>query len=109
MLNTPCKHTAGSAKYMNMATSATAMKLAYPPEIDAYVREQIAAGRFADETEFATAAFRMYRELEQRHQELRSQVQHSIEQAERGELAALDMEEIKAELAAEFEPSSQED
>ena len=85
------------------------MKLAYPPEIDAYVREQIASGRFADETEFATAALRLYRELEQRHQELRSQVQHSIEQAERGEIAPLNMEEIKAEVAAGFGSASQAD
>ena len=92
-----------------MSAGAMTTKLAYPPEIDEYVRQQLATGRFADEADFATTAFRMYRELEQRHQELQSRVQRSIEQAERGEVAPLDMEEIKAELIAELNSSSRTD
>ena len=75
-----------------MSTATTTTKLNYPPEIEAYVREQVASGRFANESEFATAAFEVYRELEQRHRELRAEVQRSLEQAARGEVSPLDTE-----------------
>jgi Arc/MetJ-type ribon-helix-helix transcriptional regulator len=84
-----------------MTTATITTRLSYPPEIEAYVREQLAKGRFADESEFATAAFEVYRELEQRHCELKADIQRSLEQAARGEVAPLDIGEIKAELAAE--------
>ena len=75
-----------------MSTATTTTKLNYPPEIEAYVREQVASGRFADESEFATAAFEVYRELEQRHRELKAEVQRSLEQAARGEVSPVDTE-----------------
>lgn len=86
---------------------ATTTRLNYPPQIEAYVQDQLATGRFADESAFATAAFEVFRDLEQRHREIQGDVRRSIEEAERGDTAALDMSAIKAELVEELQSSLQ--
>ena len=45
---------------------------------------------------------RVYHKLEEQHQELKAEVQQRIEQAARGEIAPLDIDDIKAELTAEL-------
>lgn len=85
---------------MTAATNTT--RLSYPPEIEAYVREKLASGRFADESAFATAAFEVYRELEQRHRELKADIQRSLGQAARGEVEVVDTEATLAEARRRF-------
>jgi Arc/MetJ-type ribon-helix-helix transcriptional regulator len=73
-----------------------------PVEIAAFVRAEVAGGAAANEAEFLRKAIELYRELKLRHQDLRSQLQISMEQADRGEIAPLDMESIKAKLGTEL-------
>ena len=65
--------------------------------IDQYVHQKIASGQFSSREDFAREAFRVYRELETQHAELRAEVQQRIAQVERGETGPLDIEAIKAE------------
>lgn len=67
------------------------------PNIDQYVQQKIASGQFGSREEFVREAFRVYRELETQHAELRAEVQRRIAQVERGEVGPLDVEAIKAE------------
>ena len=61
------------------------MTLAYPPDLQRFVDDQISAGEFRSEEEFAVFAAALYRDLSDRHQELRQHVQLGIAEIERGE------------------------
>ena len=66
-------------------------------DIDQYVEQKVANGEFSSREEFAREAFRVYRELEARHAQLRAEVTGRIAQAERGQVGALDVEAVKAQ------------
>ncbi|REJ89617.1 MAG: hypothetical protein DWQ34_19025 [Planctomycetota bacterium] len=85
-----------------MSTTQT-LKLNYPPEVEEYVAQQLAKGRFDSESALATAAIRALQDLDARHSELRERIRISLEQAARGEVAPLDIAELKADLIAEWE------
>jgi putative addiction module CopG family antidote len=89
---------------MVSATNATAFD--YPPETAEYVRDQLASGRFRSEADLIAAALTVMREVDARHRELRERIQRSLDQAARGEIAPLDIAEIKAELAQEWDAIS---
>jgi len=55
---------------------------AYPPDLRDFVNQKIAAGLFRSADEFAVEAASLYRELDQRHQELKQDVQEGIDQLE---------------------------
>jgi Arc/MetJ-type ribon-helix-helix transcriptional regulator len=76
--------------------------LDYPPEIRDIVENQLASRRYESEPELLKAAVAILREMESRHQQLRAQVQRSLDEAARGEIEAFDVEELKAELAEEW-------
>jgi putative addiction module CopG family antidote len=75
----------------------------FPPDIEAYVQQKISAGQFGSRDELAAEAVRVYRDLETRHAQLKSDVQAAIDEADRGLAEPLDIEAIKAELIAEFD------
>jgi putative addiction module CopG family antidote len=75
----------------------------FPPDIEAYVQQKIAAGQFRSRDELAIEAVRLYREIEAKHAQLKSDVQAAIDEADRGLSKPLDIAAIKAELAAEFD------
>jgi Arc/MetJ-type ribon-helix-helix transcriptional regulator len=62
-----------------------------------FVQAEVARGAVASETALVTQALELYRELKAKHDDLRSSVKRSIEQAERGEVEPLDTEATKAE------------
>ena len=72
-------------------------------DIEHYVQEKLATGEFSSREELATEAIRVYRELEARHAQLKSDVQTRIEQADRGEVGPLDIDDIKQELIDELD------
>ena len=78
------------------------MESTYPPEIDAYVRDQLDSAEYASEHDLIVDAIRMHRELRTRHQQLRDDIRVGIESLDRGEGAPLDMDAIKAEVAERF-------
>ena len=76
----------------------------FPPDIEAYVQQKIASGQFQSRDELAAVAIRLYRDLEARHAQLRSDVQAGIDEADQGLIEPLDIDAIKAELVAELNP-----
>jgi Arc/MetJ-type ribon-helix-helix transcriptional regulator len=76
------------------------------PDIEAYVLQKIATGQFGSRDELAAEAIRVYRDLETKHAQLKSDVQAAIDEADRGLSKPLDIEAIKAELLADFEADS---
>jgi putative addiction module CopG family antidote len=72
----------------------------YPPELASYVQSLVASGRFNSEAEFAVEAARVYRELEQKHQALRSDIEAAIAELESGQCDPLDIDSIKQQLLA---------
>ncbi len=75
----------------------------FPADIEAYVQQKLAAGEFKSRDELAIKALRLYREMEKRHAQLKSDVQAAIDEADRGLSEPMDIEAIKAELRAELD------
>lgn len=65
----------------------------YPPEIQAFVQQKIAAGVFQSADEFAIEAAQLYREVDRRREELKAKVAAGIAQLEAGEYIDLDGED----------------
>jgi putative addiction module CopG family antidote len=82
-------------------TQEAAMSLTLPPDLERFVRDQIAAGRFPTFDGVVEAGLRLLRD---REDELRSLIATGIEQADRGETAPFDpyaaLAGVKAALAA---------
>jgi len=70
--------------------------------MEAFVRAEIAQGAADDEVDFLTKTVEMYRALKHRHEDLRSQVQESIAQYERGEARPLDTGATQREARRRF-------
>ena len=79
------------------------MASTFPPEIDRYVREQLASNAYASEEELILDAIRIHRELACRHQKLRDDIRDALAELDRGEREPLDMDEIKAEVANAYQ------
>ena len=77
------------------------------PDIEEYVQQKIASGEFESREQFALEAMRIYRELEARHEQLRTEVQERITQAEQGQVGPLDIGAIKQELVDELDENGQ--
>ena len=78
------------------------MSKSYPPELEQFVKQELANGTNENEEELVIDALTAFREMKQRHDELRRDVQRSIEQADRGEVAPLDTEATIAEARRRF-------
>ncbi|MFV1965993.1 MAG: type II toxin-antitoxin system ParD family antitoxin [Pirellulaceae bacterium] len=83
------------------------MSVSIPSELQPFIEQELAAGKSRDESELVTAALQLYREMNTRHAELRSQIQRSLDQADRGEVSSLDMDSIKGTLRDELDGSGQ--
>jgi len=79
----------------------------YSPDLQQFVQEQLATGEFQDEAELMQQALTVYRELRTRHNHLRADIESAIAQADRGKVAPLDIDAIKAELTAELDETGQ--
>jgi len=75
----------------------------YPPDIEQYIEQKIQNGEFRSRDDFAAAAARLYREMDERHRTLKSDVAAALAEADRGESQELDIDAIKRELEAELD------
>jgi putative addiction module CopG family antidote len=73
------------------------MPKTYPPDLEQFVQQELANGRYQSEDELLIDALSVFREMKQRHAALCRDVQRSIEQADRGESSPLDTEATIAE------------
>lgn len=83
------------------------MSVSIPSEFQPFIERELASGRFRDEQELVAKALTLYLELQERHEALRTRVQRSLEQADRGEITELNIESIKDRLCAELDESGQ--
>jgi Arc/MetJ-type ribon-helix-helix transcriptional regulator len=67
------------------------------------VQQKLSTGQFASRDELAIEAVRLYREIEQKREQLKSDVQAAIDEADRGLCEPLDIAAIHAELRAELD------
>lgn len=79
-----------------------------PPDLQQFVQNQIDRGDYSTTGEVVCAALTLLREREQvraiRLERLRADLQVGIDELERGEGSALDMEEIKQEVRGRLSP-----
>lgn len=78
------------------------MSETFPPDVQEFVKQVVAAGEYNSEDEVMIAGVRALRELKTRHDELRQDIQVAIDELDRGEGAPLDMNAIKAEVAENY-------
>jgi Arc/MetJ-type ribon-helix-helix transcriptional regulator len=63
-----------------------------PTDVADYVAHEVAHGRYLDSNQLVIEALRVHRELRRNHEQLQAQIRQSISEAERGEVALLDIE-----------------
>jgi len=79
------------------------------PDLEQYVRAKVASGQFSSPEDFALQAMRLYRELDARHESLKSDVQAAIEESEKDRSEPLDMDSLKGELMEELDGDVHQD
>ena len=88
------------------------MTVSLPPELQKVVAEKVASGAYRSESEVITHAVRLLKERDEirqrRIEELRKEITIGLEQADRGEVAPLDVESIKAEGRKQLEQRSKQ-
>ncbi|MCH7726977.1 MAG: type II toxin-antitoxin system ParD family antitoxin [Planctomycetes bacterium] len=70
----------------------------YPPEVQEFVEEAVAAGDYASEGDVLVDAVRALREIKRQHQSLRNDVQAGFDELDAGQGEAWDVDELKREL-----------
>lgn len=56
----------------------------YPPDLQAFVQQKIAAGEFKSADDFAVRAAQLYRDIDLRHRELKESVLEAVADIEAG-------------------------
>lgn len=84
-----------------------------PPDIEQFVHQAVAEGKYLNEQEVVTDAIRLFRDLRTRHQRLRGEIDEALAGVDRGEGIEIDSdqslatffdaleEEVEATVAAE--------
>ena len=62
----------------------------FPPELESFVAEQIAAGNYQSEQDLVVNAVRVLRDVQAKRRQLREDVRLGVEQLERGEYTEYD-------------------
>jgi antitoxin ParD1/3/4 len=75
--------------------------ISLPPDLESFVQAKVQSGGYQTENEVVREALRLLRERdrvrEMRRAELRREIELGLEDSRRGDVAELDIEEIKAE------------
>lgn len=72
------------------------MSMSLPQDLQQFVQQEIASGRYQSEEDVVREGLRLLRERDRRLQALREDIQPALEQLDRGEGEPLDAESIKA-------------
>lgn len=77
------------------------MDITLRPELEQFIAEKVQSGQFGTPSDIVNVALEVYRAQEQadaeKHEALRRDIQHAIDQMDRGEGTEWDPEEIRAE------------
>jgi putative addiction module CopG family antidote len=79
------------------------MKHAYPPDVLQFVQRSLETGEYASEDDVVVAGMRALRELKQRHQSLRDDIQAALAEIDAGHGEPWDVDGIKAALVAQLD------
>jgi putative addiction module CopG family antidote len=79
------------------------MRTTLPPDVRQFVDNAIASGEYQSEDEVVISAVRVLRELNERHEALRRDIQQAIASLDREEGTPLNMDEIKSELSQRWQ------
>ena len=89
---------AGSRRYSAeepRRSLAMTVSITIPADLQPFVEAEISTGRFENKGQLVTKSLELYREIRQRHDQLRTdQVQQSLDEAARGEVEDFDVEAI---------------
>ena len=72
------------------------MPATYPPEIQAFVNEQVSSGHFQNEEDVTVEALRLLRDFTQRHRSLQQDIRQSLDELEQGRAKPVIMEDVIA-------------
>ena len=72
------------------------MSISIPQDLQQFVQQEVASGKYRSEEDLLCAGLRLLRERERRLQALREDIKPALEQLDRGEGEPLDAESIKA-------------
>ena len=75
-------------------------------ELEQYIDTKVTRGEFGSRDEFVEAAVTMYRDLEE-FDALRTEVGRRIDQARAGQVAPLDVADLKSRLLAKWQTQDQ--
>ena len=75
-------------------------------ELEQYIDTKVTRGEFSSRDEFVEAAVTMYRDLEE-FEALRTEVGRRIDQARAGQVAPLDVADLKSRLLAKWQTQDQ--
>jgi putative addiction module CopG family antidote len=78
------------------------MKHAYPPDVLQFVQGSLESGEYASEDDVVVAGVRALREVKQRRQSLRDDIQAALAEIDVGQGEPWDVDGIKAELLAQL-------
>lgn len=79
------------------------MQITLTPEIEVIIKQKVASGNYASETEVIKESLRLLQERdEEKLKSLREDLAAAYEQSERGESKTVDIEEIIAENCRKF-------
>jgi putative addiction module CopG family antidote len=79
------------------------MKYAYPPDVLQFVQRSLETGDYASEDEVVVAGMRALRDVKQRQQSLRDDIQAALAEIDAGLCEPWDVDSIKAELVAQLD------
>ena len=71
------------------------MSVDIPTTLQAFVNDELSAGKFANESELVAKALETYLEMQRRYSDLKGRVERSLDQLENGLVAPLDMDDVK--------------
>jgi len=71
------------------------MNRTFPTDLNQFIQDELQTGGYADEDAVLTAALEVFREVRQRHAELRGRVQESLAESHGGEATPLDLDKIR--------------
>ncbi len=74
-----------------------------PHDLNVYIQQKVAQGDFQSRDEFFVAAATVYRDMEERHEQLKHDIAIALEEAEAGLDVPFDVESIESELRKRFE------
>jgi Arc/MetJ-type ribon-helix-helix transcriptional regulator len=79
------------------------MTRAFTAELNQFIQDELQTGGYTNEDAVLSAALEFFREVRQRHAELRERVHESLTQSHAGETSLLDMNQLRQSLTTRLD------